>query len=91
MYNPANKTFHQRAVPTAGAGPWDVVVDHKGIVWFDDSLQNIFGSFPDTGTGSFTEYATPTQNGHPHDGLRVDSQNRIWFDEEFQNKLAEAQ
>jgi streptogramin lyase len=68
-----------------------ISVDSHGTVWFDDSLQNIFGSFPDTGTGSFTEYATPTQNGHPHDGLRVDSQNRIWFDEEFQNKLAEAQ
>jgi streptogramin lyase len=68
-----------------------ISVDGHGTVWFDDSLQNIFGSFPDTGTGSFTEYATPTQNGHPHDGLRVDSQNRIWFDEEFQNKLAEAQ
>jgi hypothetical protein len=25
-----------------------------------------------------------------HDGLNVDGQNRIWFDEEFANKLAEA-
>jgi hypothetical protein len=24
------------------------------------------------------------------DGLNVDGQNRIWFDEEFANKLAEA-
>ncbi len=67
-----------------------ISVDSNGLVWFDDSLQNIFGSFPDTGTGSFTVYPTPTQNGHPHDGLNVDSQNRVWFDEEFQNKLAEA-
>jgi len=67
-----------------------ISIDSTGMVWFDDSLQSIFGSFPDTGTGSFTEYATPTPNSHPHDGLKVDSQNRIWFDEEFQNKLAEA-
>ncbi|TME05669.1 MAG: hypothetical protein E6I80_16330 [Chloroflexi bacterium] len=24
-----------------------------------------------------------------HDGLNVDSQNRVWFDEEFANKLAD--
>lgn len=67
-----------------------ISVDKNGLIWFDDSLQNIFGSFPDTGTGSFTVYAAPTANGHAHDGLRVDSQNRVWFDEEFANKLAEA-
>ncbi|HZU69904.1 MAG TPA: hypothetical protein VFA09_21725 [Ktedonobacteraceae bacterium] len=67
-----------------------ISVDSNGLVWFDDSEQNIFGSFPDSGTGSFSEYNTPTPNGHPHDGLNVDSQNRIWFDEEFVNKLAEA-
>ncbi len=76
---------------SCGAHTSGISVDSNGTVWFDDSLQNIFGSFPGTGTGSFTEYAAPTQNGHPHDGLRVDSQNRIWFTEEFGNKLAEAQ
>jgi hypothetical protein len=65
-------------------------VDSYGQVWFDDSLQAIFGSFPDTGTGSFATYAAPTQNSHPHDGLNVDGQNRIWFTEEFANKLAKA-
>ncbi len=75
---------------TCGSHTSGISIDSTGLVWFDDSLQNIFGSFPDTGTGLFTEYATPTLNGHPHDGLNVDSQNRIWFDEEFQNKLAEA-
>ena len=83
--------YAQNCTTCNGSHTSGISVDSNGLVWFDDSLQNIFGSFPDTGTGSFTEYATPTQNGHPHDGLRVDSQNRIWFDEEFQNKLAEAQ
>ena len=75
---------------TCGSHTSGISVDKNGMIWFDDSLQNIFGSFPDTGTGSFTTYNAPTQNGHPHDGLQVDSQNRIWFDEEFANKLAEA-
>lgn len=70
---------------TSGIG-----VDSSGQVWFDDSLQAIFGSFPATGTGSFTVYSAPTQNSHPHDGLNVDGQNRIWFTEEFANKLAKA-
>ncbi len=64
-------------------------VDSNGLVWFDDSMLGIFGSFPDSGKGSFSIYNAPTQL-HPHDGLNVDSQNRIWFTEEFANKLAEA-
>ena len=61
----------------------------QGLIWLDDSLQNTYGSFP-IGGGSFTFYNTPTANGHPHDGMNVDAQNRVWFDEEFANKLAEA-
>src|SRR5260221_7308808 len=59
----------------------------QGLIWLDDSLQNTFGSFP-IGGGSFSFYNSP--GSHPHDGLNVDSQNRVWFDEEFANKLAEA-
>src|SRR5579875_257217 len=70
---------------TSGIG-----VDSNGLVWFDDSLQSIIGSFPDSGTGSFSIYSTPTQNSHPHDGLAIDGQNRIWFTEEFANKLGKA-
>jgi streptogramin lyase len=67
-----------------------ISADSNGLIWFDDAEQEIFGSFPDSGTGTFTTYDTPTPNGHPHDGLNVDEENRIWFDEEFANKLAEA-
>jgi streptogramin lyase len=66
-----------------------ITFDGYGQIWFDDSMQGIFGSFPDTGTGSFSMYAAPTPQ-HPYDGIKVDSQNRIWFTEEFANKLAEA-
>ena len=61
-----------------------ISIDGHDQIWFDDSLQNIIGSFS-IGTGSFTLYRT---NGHPYDGLNVDPQNRVWFDEEFANKLA---
>src|SRR5712692_9689811 len=66
-----------------------ITFDSNGLIWFDDSMQGFFGSFPDTGQGTFSMYAAPTPQ-HPHDGINVDSQNRIWFTEEFANKLAEA-
>jgi len=66
-----------------------ISTDRFGQIWFDDSQQNIYGSFPDSGSGSFTTYSIPTANAHPHDGLNVDAQGRIWFDEEFANKMAE--
>jgi virginiamycin B lyase len=66
---------------TSGIG-----IDGRGVVWFDDSLQNVLGSMPIAG-GAFSFTSV---EGHPHDGLNVDAQNRIWFDEEFANRLAEA-
>ncbi len=65
-------------------------VDSNGLVWFDDALQNIIGSFPDSGSGSFSLYTITTSNAHPHDGLNVDGHNVIWFDEEFGNKIGKA-
>jgi streptogramin lyase len=72
------------AMHTSGIG-----IDSNGLVWFDDSLQEIYGSFPDSGTGSFTLFKAPgfKYGPHPHDGLMVDNLNRIWFDEEFADKL----
>ncbi len=67
-----------------GAHTSGIRADSQGLIWLDDSLQNNFGSFP-VGGGSFSFYAA---GGHPHDGLNVDKQNRIWFDEEFNNALA---
>src|SRR6266487_3472780 len=83
-------TENNSSVALIGAYTSGISVDSNGLIWFDDSLQNIFGSFPDSGSGSFTLYNAPTTNGHPHDGLNVDGQNRIWFSEEFANKLAQA-
>lgn len=88
--NGVTEYHYPTSCSTCGSHTSGIAVDSNGLVWFDDSLQNIFGSFPDSGQGSFSVYATPTQNGHPHDGLNVDSQNRVWFDEEFANKVAKA-
>jgi streptogramin lyase len=67
-----------------------ISVDSNGFIWFDDSLQNTFGSFSDIGTGTFSMYMAPSSKAHPHDGMRVDSFNRIWFGEQYAEKLAEA-
>ena len=66
-----------------------ISVGKQGYVWLDDSLQNTYGSFPLDASSGFTFYNTPS-GGHPHDGLNVDAQNNVWFNEEFANKLAVA-
>lgn len=78
---------------TCGTHTSGIGVDSSGNVWFDDSLQGIYGLFPDSGTGSFQIYTGPgSKKGppHPHDGLIVDSKNHVWFTEEFADKLVEA-
>jgi streptogramin lyase len=75
---------------TCGTHTSGIAIDSSGAIWFDDSLQSIVGSFsPATsgGQGTFTIYNTPTSFSHPHDGLLVDTQNRIWFAEEYVNRL----
>jgi streptogramin lyase len=75
------------ACGSCGSHTSGIAADTQGLIWLDDSLQNTFGSFP-AGGGAFSFFQSP--GNHPHDGLNVDSQNRIWFDEEFSNRLAVA-
>lgn len=82
-------TYPATCTTCGGTHASGITFDSNGLIWFDDSLQGVFGSFPDSGKGAFSMYAAPTPQ-HPHDGINVDSQNRIWFTEEFANKLAEA-
>src|SRR5205814_502585 len=63
-----------------------ISVDGRGLVWFDDSLQDEVGSHP-IGGGQFSFYPS---RAHPHDGLNVDKQNRIWFTQENGNHLVVA-
>jgi streptogramin lyase len=85
--NGVTEYFYTPSCSSCGSHTSGISADKQGLIWLDDSLQNTFGSFP-IGGGSFSFYNSP--GSHPHDGLDVDSQNRIWFDEEFANKLAEA-
>ena len=88
--NGVTEYAYQKVCPSCSEHTSGICVDSNGLVWFDDAEQGIFGSFPDSGSGSFATYNAPTTTGHPYDGLIVDGQNRIWFNEEFANKLAEA-
>jgi streptogramin lyase len=74
---------------TCGTHTSGISIDPGGTIWFDDSIQNLFGTFTPS-TGTFNVAAVPTAGGHPHDGLNVDKAGNVWFDEEFANKLAEA-
>ncbi len=81
---------YPRLCSTCGMHTSGIGVDKANrSIWFDDSLQNSYGFFPYGGAGKFTMQKAPgySSNPHPHDGLMVDSQGRIWFDEEFTNKL----
>jgi len=75
------------ACASCGTHTSGIAFDGGGRIWLDDSLQNTFGSFL-IGDRTFSFYNSP--GSHPHDGLNVDIQDRIWFDEEFANQLAEA-
>jgi streptogramin lyase len=59
---------------------------HNGRIWFDDAGRNTIGSL-DVAGGTFTFYKSPSS--HPHDGLNIDDEGHIWFDEEFSSNLAE--
>ncbi len=88
--NGVTEYAYQKVCPSCGEHTSGISVDSNGLIWFDDSVQGILGSFPDSGSGSFATYNAPSTSGHPYDGLIVDGQNQIWFNEEFANKLAEA-
>lgn len=56
-------------------------VDNNGNVWFSDSLSQRVGYLvPSTGQ-IVTRSLKP--NSHPHDGLVLDNNQRIWFTEEY--------
>ncbi len=69
-----------------------IAADSAGTIWFDDSLNSRIGSYvPGTNTFSMdTVHGSIGSNAHPHDGLAIDSNNSVWFSEEFANDLGEA-
>ncbi len=65
-----------------------VAVDNAGVVWYDDSLRNVVGSY-NPATNSFSTPISIKNGGHPHDGLTVASDNTVFFVEEFGQKLGQ--
>src|SRR2546421_3522892 len=77
--NGVTEYTYQQPCSNCGAHSSGIRVDSNGEVWFDDSLQSILGTFPDSGSGQFTLYNTPTVNSHPYEGLAIDGNNNAWF------------
>ncbi len=76
------------ACSNCGSHVSGIAVDNAGVVWFDDSLRSWVDSYNPT----TKRFSTPIQlaNGsHPHDGLAVDSNNTVYFAEEFSQKLGQ--
>lgn len=60
-----------------------IYVDNTtGNVWFSDSLSHRIGYLVPS-TGQIVTKTLPKANAHPHDGLIVDSNGRVWFTSEF--------
>jgi virginiamycin B lyase len=87
--NGVTEYAYPRICGACGTHASGISVDSSGTVWFDDSLQGLFGSYS-PGTGSFDVSATPSADSHPHDGMNVDGAGDVWFDEEFGQRLAES-
>lgn len=55
-------------------------VDNQGNIWFTDSLSQRIGYLVPS-TGQVITITLPA-NVHPHDGMTIDSSNRVWFTEQ---------
>lgn len=74
-----------------------VAVDSAGRVWFDDSLNARVGYLTPSaynndcanGSSAGVTATTFTSNAHTHDGLAIDSQNDVFFAEQFSNQIGE--
>jgi streptogramin lyase len=60
-----------------------IYVDNTtGDVWFSDSLSHRIG-YLIPATGQVVTRTIPDVNAHPHDGLIIDGNGRVWFTSEF--------
>jgi streptogramin lyase len=57
-------------------------------VWFTDSLAAQVGSL-DVNTGRFSIQQLDDCIAHPHDGIAIDDEGDIWWNEQFANALGE--
>jgi len=72
---------------TCGVHTSGISADSRGLVWFDDSIQSIYGYFSTSGVGTPSVFNSASSNSHPHDGIHAAPNNVVWYTEEFANKL----
>jgi len=60
----------------------------RDLVWLDNSLTAQVGSF-DPRSHTFDLDTLSDCDDHPHDGLTLDSADKVWFDEEFGSAIGE--
>src|SRR5215475_14867278 len=77
-------TFTVYGLPTAQAGPSEIVAAADGAMWFTEFNAGAIGRI--TATGLITEYPIPTASSAP-DGLIPGRDGSIWFAETRGNKI----
>lgn len=64
-----------------------IVADTKGNIWFSDSLSQRVG-FLIPSSGQIVIQTLTNTNAHPHDGLILDNNGRVWYTEQNILRLA---
>src|SRR5215472_2942011 len=78
--------FTEYALPTAHAGPGEIVAAADGAMWFTEFNAGAIGRI--TAAGSVAEYPIPTAGSAP-DGLTAGADGSIWFAETRGNKVGQ--
>ena len=78
--------FTEYPLPTADAGPVEIVAAADGAMWFTELDAGAIGRI--TATGLVTEYPIPTVGSAP-DGITVGDDGAIWFAETHGNKVGQ--
>ena len=83
---PAQVTFTEYPVPSAGSGPETITAGPDGNLWFteQDNLGNKVGRI--TTAGVITEFALPTTASAPH-GITAGPDGNLWFTQYFAQKI----
>jgi virginiamycin B lyase len=84
---PAQVSFHEWQVPTAGSRPHDPLATPDGAIWYTGQMANTLGRL-DPATGTIKEYLLPEPNSGPH-ALTDDTRGHIWFTANFAGYIGE--
>ncbi|HEX9192319.1 MAG TPA: lyase, partial [Burkholderiales bacterium] len=66
-------------IPTPDSGPYDIAVDHRGKIWFDEFTANKIVRF-DPATAKFSEFPLPGVDSQVRK-MAVDQAGAVWLSE----------